>query len=151
QHGVIMGEEAFLPVFATKQAVYGRYEAAWYAARGVRPECLEVTGHPRYDAIATDCPQSEGTFAEQAALRADTAKLLIVTHPLTDKPDVLEAVKQLAAIPQVEIIIKPHPWKIKKGYDAAYAELAELLPNVKLFPQAMQLYDVLPHVDLVMM
>ncbi|MBB3113311.1 hypothetical protein FHS18_005423 [Paenibacillus phyllosphaerae] len=151
QHGVIMGEEAFLPAFATKQAVYGQYESEWYTGRGVRPESIEVIGHPRYDAIFTDGYKPEETFLKQTSCKAGTFKILLATQPLTDKSAVQEAVKQLASLGQVEIIVKPHPWEVKKGYAQAYMHLADMLPNVKQFPLSLQLYDVLPHVDLVIM
>lgn len=51
QHGAIMGEEAFFPIFATKQIVYGEYEREWYFRRGGADSQIEILGHPRYDDI----------------------------------------------------------------------------------------------------
>lgn len=51
QHGAVMGEEAYFPVFATKQVVYGKYEEDWYLQKGVSESQIEILGHPRYDEI----------------------------------------------------------------------------------------------------
>lgn len=161
QHGVIMGEEAFLPVFATIQAVYGKYEADWYAARGVTSEAVKICGHPRYDAIFTrvrDRPtkkvsKQKGSMLEGSVQDGATqpgVNLLMATQPATNRPLWVEAIRLLTTkLPNARILIRPHPWEIKKGLLAEYEALAAKLAAVEVVPAEADLYELLDEVDLV--
>ncbi|MFD2333513.1 hypothetical protein ACFSR7_29990 [Cohnella sp. GCM10020058] len=151
QHGVIMGEEAFLPVFATVQAVYGKYEAEWYAARGVPHGSVRITGHPRYDDIFTRVRdrRQPGGSAESGRSQRQT-RVLMVTQPATNRPLWIEAARLLIArLRNARIRIRAHPWEIKKGLLGDYEALAAELPSVELVPAETDLYDELSEVDLV--
>lgn len=152
QHGVIMGEEAFLPVFATKQAVYGQYERDWYMSRGVHPDAITITGHPRYDVIFTDNHKSDAAAtAGQLKINEQAFNILMITQPQTNKRLFTQAVNLLARIPNVEILIKAHPWEEKKGYTEEYEKLAKEHLNVTIVTAKMSLYGLLQQIDLVVM
>ncbi len=62
-----MGDEAFIPVFTTYQAVFGAYEAEWYIRKGCKPEQILITGHPRFDQIFNRTPMDMSTFYRKLA------------------------------------------------------------------------------------
>ncbi|MFC3801233.1 hypothetical protein [Cohnella sp. GCM10012308] len=150
QHGVIMGEEAFLPVFATVQAVYGKYEADWYAARGVPRESVRIAGHPRYDDIFTKVRDRKQRSVSEEHARSQQTRILMVTQPATNRPLWIAAVRLLLArLGSARIRIRPHPWEIKKGLLSEYEALAAELQAVELVPAETDLYDELSDIDLV--
>lgn len=149
QHGAIMGEEAFLPVFTTNVAVYGEYEKNWYMERGLQEQRINVIGHPRYDNIFIKEPISKETFLEDYGLDEQKKQILVITHPI--KPETcVELVEELVKTPSFEIIIKPHPWEIGKKKCASYVQLSEKYKQIKvLLSRKENLYDILPNVDVV--
>lgn len=69
QHGALMGDEAFIPVFTTYQAVFGAYEAEWFIRKGCKPEQILVTGHPRFDQIFNRTPMDMSIFYRKLAFQ----------------------------------------------------------------------------------
>ncbi|MBW7453947.1 hypothetical protein ACFOLF_24810 [Paenibacillus sepulcri] len=151
QHGVIMGEEAFLPVFATVQAVYGQYEMDWYAGKGTRPQQIKMVGHPRYDVIYTRARMPALNIFHSLSLQPDTAKILMITQPQTNKALFTRSVKLIVQSLNVEVLIKPHPWEKKKGLITEYQQLETEFPTVRIVPPEVDLYDLIPHTDIVVM
>ncbi|WP_096199087.1 capsular polysaccharide export protein, LipB/KpsS family [Bacillus sp. FJAT-45350] len=149
QHGALMGEEAFLPIFTTKVAVYGGYEKQWYLARGAIEEQVEIIGHPRYDTIFKRESMPKKQFQEEFNLDPKKQYILIATQPGSQKKW-SQLVKKLIKNTDYEIIIKPHPWEIGKKNYSIYEALGNKYKSVKLIlNKTISIYDILPNIDLV--
>lgn len=149
QHGIIMGEEAFLPVFTTKVAVYGSYEKQWYKSRGVAENKIDIIGHPRYDLIFKETHMAKTEFQQEYDLSPEKKYVLVATQP-GNQEHWTKLINGLAKNPDLEIIIKPHPWEIGKKRYTCYEELTEKYDSVKLISsRKVNVYDILPNVDLV--
>ena len=150
QHGVLGGEEAFMPVFSTKVAVYGQYEKSWYLKKGLSEDRIAITGHPRFDDIFTQSHMSKIEFQKKYELNSQKKTVLFATQPY----NVLlwnELIEILAQKPQIEIIIKPHPWELsRKELIDNYKNFAQSYKSVKLIlEKRVNLYDILLNVDVV--
>lgn len=130
QHGILMGEEAFMPVFTSYIGIYGQYEHDWYRRRGVAAEQIVITGHPRYDDIFTAKPAHRDEFRETYHLDPDRITLLIATGPALDEEKLRELLTALAAQPKFQLLIKPHPWELSKKRTSLYTELASFYDNI---------------------
>ncbi|MEK4634372.1 CDP-glycerol glycerophosphotransferase family protein [Bacillus velezensis] len=146
QHGALMGDEAFLPVFTDYQAVFGAYEAEWYKAKGCRDEQIIVTGHPRFDEIFSREPIDRDTFYRKLSFLPSQRTVLIATQPFSDEfyTGVLE---ELAGQKNMQLIIKPHPWEIGKNKLDAYNQVLRKYKAGKIIKKEMELYDILPYAD----
>ncbi|WP_054941676.1 hypothetical protein [Paenibacillus ihuae] len=123
QHGILMGEEAFIPVFSSHVAVYGEYEKTWYVTRGLEDERIAVIGHPRYDEIFTSERLSNDSFYEEYELDPNKITLLLATGPQLDGSKVQTLVTELVTTETFQIIIKPHPWELSKKLISLYTDL----------------------------
>lgn len=130
QHGILMGEEAFMPVFTSYIGIYGQVEHDWYRSRGVAAEQIVITGHPRYDDIFTAEPAAKTTFRETYGLDPHKITLLFATGPALDETKVRELLTELAVQPKFQLLIKPHPWELSKKRIALYTELASIYANI---------------------
>ncbi|PFP26545.1 hypothetical protein COJ96_17205 [Bacillus sp. AFS073361] len=148
QHGILMGEEAFMPVFTTFVGVYGEYEKTWYLQRGVTAEQIAAVGHPKYDDIFTYSPGKKEAFLKSFGLNANKLTLLVITGPNIDLIKFNKLIKNIADNPRFQIIIKPHPWEIgKRKYDA-YLDLEKQYESVKvLTTRVNNLYELISHAD----
>jgi len=152
QHGVIGIEQCFMPVFATKQAVYGQYEKEWYLKRGVPEERLEITGHSRFDNIFTDTHMSKTIFQKKLGLNAQKKWVLMATQPIQSQRSVgKQFIEVLLQNPLIEIIIKPHPTEVKRdpnhGTLSDYKTLCSKYQSVKLIETGVEMYDILENID----
>jgi len=149
QHGIIGGEEAFMPVFATKMAVYGQYEKDWYLQKGVSPDRIAIIGHPCFDEIFTEKHMSKVAFQEKYGLNAKKKWILLATQPFHDL-FWIQLIDGLAKDSRVEVAIKPHPWEISYSLIRNYKYFSEKYQSVKLISKlGVNLYDILPNVDVV--
>lgn len=146
QHGALMGDEAFIPVFTAYQAVFGAYEAEWFIRKGCKPEQILVTGHPRFDEIFNRTPMDMSVFYRKLAFHPSKKIVLIATQPFSEDfySGVLEG---LSDQNQLQIIIKPHPWEIGKNKLDLYHEAAKKHKACRVLKKEPGLYDVLPYVD----
>ncbi|MCP6680841.1 capsular polysaccharide export protein, LipB/KpsS family [Bacillus nakamurai] len=146
QHGALMGDEAFLPVFTDYQAVFGAYEAGWYKQKGCRPEQIIITGHPRFDDIFSREPIDKEVFYRKLSFLPSRQTVLIATQPFSDEfyTGVLE---ELMKHKHIQLIIKPHPWEIGKNKLDVYARVLRKHKACKMIKKEMSLYDILPYVD----
>ncbi|KAF1677884.1 CDP-glycerol glycerophosphotransferase family protein [Bacillus sp. SKDU12] len=146
QHGALMGDEAFIPVFTTYQAVFGAYEAEWFKRKGCKPDQILVTGHPRFDQIFTRAPIDMSTFYRKLAFHPTKKIVLIATQPFSEDfySDVLEG---LSDQKQLQIIIKPHPWEIGKNKLDLYYDAAKKHKACRVIKKEIDLYDMLPYAD----
>lgn len=145
QHGLIMGEEAYLPVFTTKVAVYGYYEKDWYKERGTPESQVEIIGHPRFDQIFTR------KFPSKKELDSTKINVLITTNHLNQMMWV-KVIKSLAKLPQFNIIVKPHPWEVGKKKCTDYEKLSSTYHSVNLIlSRNVNLYDVFNNIDFVIL
>lgn len=161
QHGLIMGklDTCYFPVFAHTQAVYGNYEKEYYLQYGLPEERIEVTGHPRFDAIFNQINMNRHQISQKIGIDINKKVILIATTPeydytllITDKPSYYwnTYVENLAAYPNVEILIKPAYWEfLNEHLMKGYLELSEKYKAVKILGPQPNLYDVLPFVDVV--
>lgn len=130
QHGILMGEEAFIPVFSSHIGIYGQYEHDWYRSRGLDAERIVITGHPRYDDIFTAKPGPKDDFRETYSLDPRKITLLFATGPSLDEHKTRTLLTELAAQPGFQLLIKPHPWELSKKRIALYTELASIYENI---------------------
>jgi CDP-glycerol glycerophosphotransferase (TagB/SpsB family) len=161
QHGVLMGrlDTCYFPVFAAKQAVYGEFEKECYRQLGVQDDCVEITGHPRYDTIFNQSKISKDRFVELMGIDPNKKIILIIATPkfdftllLTGKPSYYwnEFVELLVKNPNVEIIIKPTLYEfINQHLMEGYLDLSSKYNSVKILGTKIDLYDILPNVDVV--
>lgn len=148
QHGILMGEEAFMPVFTSSVAVYGEYEKNWYLQRGLTQERISEIGHPRYDEIFTKITANNTTFPEKFKLDSNKITLLVITGPNIDAARFTELIKSLISNSNYQLIIKPHPWELAKKQFDLYLELEKKYKSIKvLTSRENYLYELIGHVD----
>ncbi len=123
QHGILMGEEAFIPVFSSKVGIYGEYEKKWYMDRGLEEKRISVIGHPRYDDIFIPAQSSKDTFIKEYDLDPDKITLLLATGPNLDANKIQALITELATNQKFQLIIKPHPWELSKKLISLYTDL----------------------------
>ncbi|MDR7246587.1 capsular polysaccharide export protein, LipB/KpsS family [Priestia megaterium] len=153
QHGLIMGEEAYLPVFSSKQAVYGEYEKQWYIKKGVNKNRIEIVGHPRFDRIFFEKKPSINLIQNIIKNNSNQKKknILIITQPHCGSIWE-ELVDVLAQNESLNIIIKPHPWELreKSGLLTFYQNLESKYRSVNVvLSKGVDLYDIIQNVDMV--
>ncbi|MGG1664112.1 hypothetical protein [Brevibacillus sp. NRS-1366] len=146
QHGVIVLEESFMPVFATKTAVLGNYEKEWYQRRGVPWHRLEITGHPRHDVIFSGPPASKEMFLQSIGLDPQKKIVLILSQADVELTNLTYFIENLVLNGSPQILIKPHPHEYAFQSTHIYNPLLQL-PGVKLVNEFF--YHLVPHVDLV--
>lgn len=130
QHGILMGEEAFMPVFTSHVGVYGEYEKAWFKRRGLEEQRIAVTGHPRYDEISTSTRLSNPSFNEVYNLDPDKITLLLATGPQLDANKIETLITGLVTDDKFQLIIKPHPWELSKKLISLYTDLESKYKSV---------------------
>ena len=148
QHGILMGEEAFMPVFTSSVAVYGEYEKNWYLQRGLTQERISEIGHPKYDEIFTKITANNTTNPEKFEIDPNKITLLVITGPNIDAARITELIKSLISNSNYQLIIKPHPWEIAKQKCDLYLELEKKYKSIKvLTSRENYLYELIGHVD----
>ncbi|MFP7736298.1 hypothetical protein ACLHDF_23430 [Priestia aryabhattai] len=148
QHGILMGEEAYLPAFASYMAVYGEYEKKWYEERGLSNNRISVIGHPRYDLIFTEKHLSKQFFVKQFKIDPHKLTLLIATGPHLDLRKFGRLIDLIATNSKYQIIIKPHPWEIGKGKYNFYLKLKSRYKSIEVITnRSVNTYDLLSNVD----
>jgi hypothetical protein len=148
QHGILMGEEAFMPVFTTLIGAYGEYEKSWYLQRGLAKDRIAEIGHPKYDQIFTSSRTDSKNLITKLGLSADKQTLLVITGPQIDFIKFEKLIKNISDNPRFQIIIKPHPWEIGKGKYRNYVELEKKYKSIKVYTSRENiLYQLIPAVD----
>lgn len=148
QHGILMGEEAFMPVFTTNVAVYGDYEKNWYLQKGLKQERIAEIGHPKYDEIFRDFPLNKINFLKMFDFTPTKLTLLVITGPQIDQGKFTKLIKNLMDSQSFQIIIKPHPWEMGKGKYGVYLDLEKKYKFVKVYTSRENtLYHLISHVD----
>lgn len=148
QHGLILGEEAYLPAFATTYLVYGQFEKDWYMQRGVREEQIRIAGHPRYDGIFTAPRLYSPLVLKKLKLTPAKKTVLLATQPY-NTDFYVELTNLLVTDPSIQVIIKPHPWEKAKNRTEKYIELEKSNPQVKYVTSEIPLYNLIASSDLV--
>jgi hypothetical protein len=123
QHGILMGEEAFMPVFSSHVGVYGDYERNWYLHRGVQDERIITLGHPRYDHLFTYSPPSKDTVMKKYKLDTKKVTLLLATGPSLNPSQIGALIKGLSENQMFQVLLKPHPWELAKNKTSLYTDL----------------------------
>lgn len=149
QHGLIVVEEAYMPVFADVTGVYGPADLDWYARRGVRRSRLAVMGHPRYDAHRTSPGMPAAELVARIGFEPEERRVLVATQPHVADEQLGRLVRLLARNEQNRIVLKPHPLEERSGKAVRHTGLAGEFSNVTLLPRGFQLQDVLRHMDVV--
>lgn len=148
QHGILMGEEAFMPVFTTSVGVYGEYEKRWYVQRGLAEDRIAELGHPKYDEIFSILPTNKENFLKRFELDPNKLTLLVITGPNLDFNKFEKLIMNIANNPSFQIIIKPHPWEIGKGKYGVYLELEKKYNSIKVYTSRVNnLYELIYHAD----
>ncbi|ARJ22189.1 CDP-glycerol glycerophosphotransferase family protein [Bacillus sp. ISL-8] len=148
QHGAIMGEEAYFPVFATKQVVYGKYEEDWYLQKGSSESQIEIVGHPRFDDIFNRTYMDKKELFKTLKIDPTTKVIFIATQPFKTS-FYIELTEKLVKDKNITVIIKPHPWEKGRNLVEEYIRLSKLYPNVKYITNEVNMYDVILHANLV--
>ncbi|MGG0154334.1 CDP-glycerol glycerophosphotransferase family protein [Bacillus mycoides] len=148
QHGAIMGEEAYFPVFATKQVVYGKYEEDWYLQKGSSESQIEIVGHPRFDDIFNRTYMDKKELFKTLKIDPTTKVIFIATQPFKTS-FYIELTEKLVKDKNITVIIKPHPWEKGRNLVEEYIRLSKLYPNVKYITNEVNMYDVISHANLV--
>jgi CDP-glycerol glycerophosphotransferase (TagB/SpsB family) len=148
QHGAIMGEEAYFPVFATKQVVYGKYEEDWYLQKGSSESQIEIVGHPRFDDIFNRTYMDKKELFKTLKIDLTTKVIFIATQPFKTS-FYIELTEKLVKDKNITVIIKPHPWEKGRNLVEEYIRLSKLYPNVKYITNEVNMYDVILHANLV--
>jgi len=155
QHGLLCGEEAYMPIFSSKVGVYGFYEKEWYQERGVTSNRIEITGHPRFDDIFTQKYINKAEFQKIYQLNPLKKTILFATQP-NNTSLWNETIERLANLPQFEILIKPHPVEMSKRDSNGkklvenYITLQNKYKTVKVISdRKVNLYDILSNIDAV--
>ncbi|QZY56308.1 CDP-glycerol glycerophosphotransferase family protein [Crassaminicella profunda] len=149
QHGLLTGEEAFLPIFSTKVAAYGQYEKDIFIKKGVSEKQIVIVGHPRFDGIFNEGHMSKREFHKKYKLNSKKKIILIATQP-TAPLLWNELIETLAQEPEIEIVIKPHPLEIIRKLTENYRNFENKYKSVKFISErSVNLYDILANVDAV--
>ncbi|MBO1513349.1 CDP-glycerol glycerophosphotransferase family protein [Metabacillus bambusae] len=151
QHGILMGEEAFIPVFSSHIAVYGEYEKRWYVARGLEEERIVAIGHPRYDKIFSCSSRvSRKTLLNEYDLDPNKITLLIITGPNLEESKFKKMISELAGNQNFQFLIKPHPWELGKRRIKLYTELESEFNSVHVIrDRKINTHDLIFHTDAV--
>ncbi|USL39504.1 CDP-glycerol glycerophosphotransferase family protein [Priestia megaterium] len=148
QHGIIMGEEAFMPAFASLIAVYGEYEKRWYMERGLSAEKIHIIGHPRYDSIFTGKHLPKQVFFRKFKINPRKLTLLMATGPHIDSDKFRKLIELISNNPLFEILIKPHPLEIQEKKFNCYLKLQSQYKSVQVITSnRTNVYDLLFNVD----
>ncbi|KRG13848.1 spore coat protein [Virgibacillus soli] len=148
QHGLILGEEAYLPAFASYYVVYGQYEKEWYKSRGVPDKQIVIAGHPRYDEIFTMSPVDRKQVLESLNLNPSKKTVFMATQP-NSSSFFAEMANTVVKLPNIQIIIKPHPWEKAKNRTQAYLALANKYRQIQYVTTEVPLYSLISASDLV--
>ncbi|PEJ59102.1 hypothetical protein CN692_06380 [Bacillus sp. AFS002410] len=132
QHGILMGEEAFMPVFTSKVAVYGEYEKRWYIERGLESKRIATIGHPRYDDIFNYPKVSKNEFLKKYNLDENKTTILIATGPNTNSNQFKKMIDLLVNNKTFQLLIKPHPWELAKNRVKLYVDLMRQYKSVQV-------------------
>ncbi len=142
QHGLIIREDECLPIFSTKQAVYGKFEKEWCESKGVTENRIEIIGHPRFDEIFTK-------RLNRPLHKIWKKSVLIATQP-DNRAKWKQLINCLMKDTTIEIIIKPHPIEIKNKDYLSFKMLSSGSKRVKLISNPrIHLYDILASVNVV--
>lgn len=148
QHGLIIREESFLPVFSTVHAVYGKYEREWYINKGVLENQIEIVGHPRFDEMFIR-RQNVRSHIKLPQMDLKKKRILIATQPNTHLM-CRKLLDQLVEDSSFEIIIRPHPIELySREYLNYKLDISKYTTVKLLLPSNLHLYDVLATVDTV--
>lgn len=148
QHGALMSEEAFLPVFATKQVVYGAYEKDWYLKKGVEKNRISVVGHPRFDDIFTNNRMDKRRFFRKLRINIQKKIVFIATQPFNTS-FYMDLASILIRDPEIVVVLKPHPLEKSRNLVKEYIQLSKKHPSVKYVTNKVNLYDIIVNSDAV--
>ncbi|WP_157827667.1 CDP-glycerol glycerophosphotransferase family protein [Niallia nealsonii] len=150
QHGILMGEEAFIPVFSSHIAVYGDYEKRWYIKRGMEEKRIAGIGHPRYDAIFEHPSGNKTDYLKKYNLNPTKKTIVIATGPHIDELKFNDMMNRLLKNDQYQFLIKPHPWELAKNKIALYLKLTQKNPSVQVInDKKANILDLICHADAV--
>ena len=128
----------------TETLLFDHYAQRHLQERGRYPaEALRVTGSPRLDDLRDSIRRldEESTHKTRRALGvAEDGRIVLITTKEKEARPVLEACCAAAArVPDVAIVIKPHPAETAE----AYAEVVRAVPSVSVSPPSITLAELL--------
>jgi len=151
QHGILMGEEAFIPVFTSHVAVYGEYEKRWYIKRGLEAERIATIGHPRYDDIFVYPKANHNEFLNKYHLDEKKVTILIATGPNTNEYKFKKMVELLVSNKSFQLLIKPHPWELAKNRVKLYLDLKREYKSVHVITdRTVETHELISNADIVL-
>ncbi|WP_088013981.1 CDP-glycerol glycerophosphotransferase family protein [Gottfriedia acidiceleris] len=151
QHGILMGEEAFIPVFTSHVAVYGEYEKRWYTKRGLEAGRIATIGHPRYDDIFVYPKAAHNEFLKKYNLDEKKITILIATGPNMNECNFKKMVELLVSNKRFQLLIKPHPWELAKNRVKLYLDLKRDYNSVHVITdRTVNTHELISNTDLVL-
>lgn len=137
-------------VIPDKTAVFGQYYADFLTKKSVyTPDNVVVTGQPRHDIFAiADKVYSRENFCMKANLKPTMKIILVITEnvPLPKGELFLKGVlKALKQLPDVQIVVKPHPGERGDWYNSV---IANENVAVRMLPKDAETFEALYSCDL---
>ncbi|MFC4403912.1 hypothetical protein [Gracilibacillus xinjiangensis] len=141
QHGIIGNELGYIPKVATVDALYGQIDVNWYQQRGANRDSLAIIGHPRFDQAFASAKYSKIKFASMLGIDTKKKTLLLIVRENRNLQKWKQMIDRISKELDVNLIIRDF-------------ENNQQHPLVKQYPaihstRALELYDILPHVDAV--
>ncbi|WP_157783082.1 hypothetical protein [Alkalibacillus haloalkaliphilus] len=141
QHGIISSEFGYLPKVAQVDAVYGEFEKQWFQSKSVKPNGLEIVGHPRFDLLEKGAGMSKQNFNKKLKLSPKKKTILIVVRGKNQLNDWRQFITRLNRLGNYNLVLRDYPNNAKHP-------LINEFPNLKS-TKGIPLYDVIHHVDTV--
>jgi len=137
QHGVLASEPSLRGVAYSKLCVFGDSTKDALIEHGVDEATIEVTGCPRFDALAATRPTPRAEVVHRLGLDIGRAVIMVATQPVKYtitpkvKQDFLEALVEAAASVGFQLLIKKHPHEKDDIVERAVEGLADVLVTRK--------------------
>ncbi|RJQ52754.1 MAG: hypothetical protein C4521_09620 [Actinobacteria bacterium] len=117
QHGVLAPDATVRNLSYTKIAVFGDSTRDVLVETGTGPGSIEVTGCPRFDALAAASPAPRERVLRESGLTGEKPVVLAATQPLKNtittgaKREFVAGLARAAAGGHVQVLIKKHPYE----------------------------------------
>lgn len=117
QHGVLTSEPSLRGVAYSKLAVFGESTRDLLIERGVEPDTIEVTGCPRFDALAAAMPAPRDKVLAGLGLNRSKPVVMAATQPVkytitsVTKYEFVSGLVEAVQAGVFQLIIKKHPYE----------------------------------------
>ena len=146
QDGIPSDSPVYFWMTADRMAASGDWLPRVLTRHGIAPERCKVTGQPRYDRLL-EMARSLDRVSVRARLGLDQAAkyALVATQPLQSPAYAREVVESLLQVPDLKILLRPHP---SQPHDELAAVAAAMPQDRMSFRPADSVFDLLAACDL---